>query len=461
MTKKERGILRAYVVPHPPVVLPEVGRGREEEIAATGAAMQRVSKEIAELAPDTIILSSPHAPAYGDAFFISASKRDEGDMGRFGCPQLRQSLENDRALMKRMMEKAEREEIAVYADTRTNQPDHGSFVPLYFVTREYQSFKFLRIGLSGLPAETHYRLGQIVAEAAEELGRRAVYIASGDLSHVLKPDGPYGFKKEGPEFDGMINDILGRADFGALLAVPAGLIKEAAQCGISSFRIMAGAFDGEEVAAERFSYEGTFGVGYAVFRFDPTGKNPARRFLEAPAGQEKGSGATEDPYIALARDTIEAYIRTGRRSALPEDLPDEITQRQAACFVTLHRKGRLRGCIGTLEPYRESLALEIQENAISASTRDSRFDPLRLEELEDLEVSVDVLSPAEKICGMEELDPKRYGVIVSAGYRRGVLLPNLEGVDTAEEQVDIARQKAGIAAGERFALARFEVVRHE
>ncbi|HQC36252.1 MAG TPA: AmmeMemoRadiSam system protein B, partial [Bacillota bacterium] len=266
MTKKEFGILRAYVLPHPPIVLPEIGMGQEAEIAATGTAMKQAAKEIARLAPDTIILSSPHAPAYHDAFFISASKRDEGGMGRFGAPQLSQSLENDLDLINNISEKAERERITVFADTGINRLDHGSLVPLYFITKEYKSFRFVRLGLSGFSPQTHYRLGQLIASAAEELGRRVVYIASGDLSHVLKPDGPYGFKEAGPEFDGMINDILSRAAFDELLAVPATLTEEAAQCGLSSFEIMAGALDGEELEVEHLSYEGTFGVGYAVFR---------------------------------------------------------------------------------------------------------------------------------------------------------------------------------------------------
>ena len=332
---------------------------------------------------------------------------------------------------------------------------------MYFISKEYKDFKFLRLGLSGFSGETHYRLGQIIATAAEELERRAVYIASGDLSHVLKADGPYGFKEVGPKFDAMITDILGIAAFDELLAVPASLTAEAAQCGLSSFRIMAGALDGEELEVEQLSYEGTFGVGYAVFRFNPIRKNPRRRFLDPSAQAEKEESATEDPYIALARQTIEQYVRTGHRPELPKNLPDEITKRQAACFVSLHRDGQLRGCIGTLEPYCDSLALEIQSNAISASTRDPRFNPLRPEELEGLEVSVDVLFPPEKIQSIKELDPKRFGVIVSSGLRRGVLLPNLEGIDTTEKQVEIARRKAGIAAGEPITLERFEVVRHE
>ncbi|NLL63601.1 MAG: AmmeMemoRadiSam system protein A [Ruminococcaceae bacterium] len=462
----ECGILKAYVVPHPPIILPEIGKGEEKEIEATTKAFKQVADEIAELAPSTIILSSPHAPLYRDAFFLSFSELDWGDMGTFGVPFVKEILSNDLTLGKAILKKAGEMNLPIFADTKTNKLDHGSLVPLRFICKKYKDFKFLRFGLSDLPAKTHYRLGQIIAEAAKELKRRVVFIASGDLSHVLKEDGPYGFKKEGPEFDQKLVDILSRAAFDELLTMPKDLTEEAAQCGLSSFQIMAGLFDGKDVETEIFSYEGTFGVGYAVGRFVPTKENSKRRFLELekskPATEDENSVSNvEDPYVSLARYTIEDYVKTGIRPELPKDLPAEMLKNRAATFVSLHREGRLRGCIGTLAPCHESVALEIQYNAISAATEDPRFTSLHLDELDDLQISVDVLSEPEKISGPEELDPKKYGVIVSHGYRRGVLLPNLEGVDTVEEQIDIARQKAGIAKYEEYQLERFEVVRHE
>ena len=135
-------------------------------------------------------------------------------------------------------------------------------------------------------------------------------------------------------------------------------------------------------------------------------------------------------------------------------------RRQAGVFVSIHKDGKLRGCIGTFLPTRDSIAQEIISNAVSAATRDPRFDPIRPEELKWLEINVDVLSTPEKISGPEELDVKKYGVIVSCGSRRGLLLPDLDGVDTVEEQVGIARRKGGIREGEPVTLERFEVVRH-
>ena len=227
---------------------------------------------------------------------------------------------------------------------------------------------------------------------------------------------------------------------------------------------MAGAFDGVSVSAEKLSYEGPFGVGYGVCLFTPGAADDGRRFYDAAiaAGEEKlrAVRASEDEYVRLARLTVETYVRTGRAARLPESLPEALTGRRAGVFVSLHKDGQLRGCIGTIAPTTESVALEILQNGVSACARDPRFPPVTERELSDLEYSVDVLGEAEDISSPEELDVKRYGVIVTNGSRRGLLLPDLEGVDTVAAQIDIARRKAGIGEREKVSLQRFEVVRH-
>ena len=166
----------------------------------------------------------------------------------------------------------------------------------------------------------------------------------------------------------------------------------------------------------------------------------------------------EHPYVELARATIREYTLTGRRKGWPDSRP-AIFNQQAGVFVSIKKGGKLRGCIGTIRPTRENLAAEISHNAISAASQDPRFEPIGPDELPELEISVDVLGPAEVIQGSEELDPFKYGVIVEKGERRGLLLPNLEGVDTVEKQVAIAREKAGISPGEEVKIYRFQVDR--
>ncbi len=165
-------------------------------------------------------------------------------------------------------------------------------------------------------------------------------------------------------------------------------------------------------------------------------------------------------YVRLARETIENYIKQGKIITPPLGLPEEMINQKAGVFVSLKKKGNLRGCIGTFIPTQENIAQEIIKNAISAAVDDPRFSSVNVSELKDLSISVDVLSAPEEVKDISQLDPKKYGVIVSSGYKKGLLLPDLEGVDTVEYQMDIAKRKAGIYPGEKVKLYRFEVKRY-
>ncbi|MDD5497350.1 MAG: AmmeMemoRadiSam system protein A [Atribacterota bacterium] len=164
--------------------------------------------------------------------------------------------------------------------------------------------------------------------------------------------------------------------------------------------------------------------------------------------------------VQLARQSIIYYLKNKKRLSLPDNLPPELTEKRAGVFVSLKKNGKLRGCIGTFLPTQDNIALEIIENAISAAVHDPRFSPVTLDEVEKLTISVDILSAPEEVKDISELDPKKYGIIVSHGYKKGLLLPDLEGVDTVEQQIDIARQKAGIYFNEDFKIERFEVKRY-
>ena len=238
------------------------------------------------------------------------------------------------------------------------------------------------------------------------------------------------------------------------------LCDRAAECGLRSFQMMAGALDGLGVEPDLLNYEGVTGVGYGVAAFTVTGLDESRRFAAQCEKLERirlaQRKAAEDPWVRLARLSLETFVSTGKRlDRLPDGLPSEMMDRTAGAFVSLHAHGQLRGCIGTTGPTTASVAWEIVQNAVSAGARDPRFPPVSADELDQLEYSVDVLGAPEPISSPAQLDVKKYGVIVSCGGRRGLLLPDLDGVDTVEQQIDIARQKGGIGAREKF-----EVVRH-
>ena len=458
-------LLAAYMVPHPPLIVPEVGRGGERQIEETARAYREVARDIARLRPQTLIVSSPHARAYADYFQVAPEKEASGDFGRFGAPQVRIQAACDNELREALCALAEKRGFpAGKLGPREGQLDHGTLVPLFFVNQEYTSYRLLRVGLSGLPLSAHYAFGRLIREAVEATGRRAVLIASGDLSHKLRQSGPYGFAPEGPEYDRRVMDVCSRAAFGELLDFEEDLCERAAECGHRSFVIMAGALDGLSVKARQLSHEGVTGVGYGICMFTPGEADSRRRFLDAwkrrREEQLRLRRESEDSHVRLARETICRFVRSGEILPVPAWVPQQMRSGRAGVFVSLHKDGALRGCIGTFLPTRENIAREIVSNAVSAATRDPRFPPVRPEELERLEISVDVLSAPEAVDRPEELDPKRYGIIVRSGNRRGLLLPDLDGVDTAEEQISIARKKAGIAPWQKVTLERFQVVRH-
>ena len=458
-------ILAAYLVPHPPMIVPAVGRGGERQVERTTRAYEQVAEEIAVLRPETIILSSPHTTLYLDYFHISPGRSASGSFSQFGAPDVRFNETYDTELVDRVQRLARARQFpAGTLGEREKELDHGTMVPLWFIRQKYTDFRLVRVGLAGLPLTDHYALGQLIRQAVEETGRRVVFVASGDLSHKLQEYGPYGFAPEGPEYDRRIMDVCSRGAFGELFRFDEAFCERAAECGHKSIVIMAGALDGQAVEVKALSHEDVTGVGYGICTFRPGAPDPERcfldRYLEQVEKELRDRREHSDPYVRLARASLERFILEHKKLELPQDLPPELTGTRAGAFVSIHKHGRLRGCIGTIAPTADCLAREIVENAVSASTRDPRFPPITPEELKWLEINVDVLGKPEPIESADQLDVKRYGVIVSRGGRRGLLLPDLDGVDTVEQQIDIARQKAGIARGEPVKLERFEVVRH-
>ena len=410
---------------------------------------------------------------YGDYFHISPGKKASGSFAGFGAPEVSFDEDYDAELVSEIerLSKANGFPAGTLGE-RDPGLDHGMMVPLYFIRKYYSRGKIIRIGLSGLPLTDHYILGQIIQKAVDNTGRKAVYIASGDLSHKLQEYGPYGFAKEGPEYDARIMDVCSRGAFDEMFDFDESFCDKAAECGHRSFVIMAGALNGYELDITEYSHEDVTGVGYGICSFYPVkGKDGEicqsddRRFLEKYLDEldrklnEKREKS--DAYVRLAVKTIETFIKTGHVIDIPDEIPAELREKRAGAFVSIHKLGSLRGCIGTILPTTDCVAQEIINNAISASARDPRFNPITQDELQFLEVNVDVLGDPEDISSPEELDVKRYGVIVTKGRKRGLLLPDLDGVDTVDEQLSIAKRKAGIDPGDTdVELQRFEVVRH-
>ena len=275
-------ILEAFAVPHPPIIIAGVGRGEEHGAQLTLDAYHEVGRRIAQLEPELIVISTPHGSLYRDALCVTTSSSGAGvwgDMADFRDPKDRLDLSLDQDFITALTREAQLEGLPVVAQPEPKDKlDHGCMVPLLFIAQYLKSdFKIARIGISFLDYQTHYRMGQCVTRAVEACNRRTVYVASGDLSHRLKPDGPYGFNPAGPQFDQQITQMFAQGDLDALMRFDGDFCDEAAECGLNSFIMMAGALDGLTVEPHLLSYQGPWGVGYGVARFMPinTAANPA------------------------------------------------------------------------------------------------------------------------------------------------------------------------------------------
>jgi AmmeMemoRadiSam system protein A len=459
-------IKEAFIVPHPPLIIPQIGGGQEIKIKKTIDAYEKIAQRIAEIKPDIIVLTTPHSIMYSDYIHISPGRGAKGSFKEFGHDQVMMEVKYDTDFVQQLSLLSEENNIPAGTMGEKNKNlDHGTMVPLYFVNKYFNDYKLVRISISGLTYIDHYRFGKLIGKVSEESGKNVVFIASGDLSHMLKDEGPYGYSEEGPVFDREVMQAMKNGDFLKFMKLDEEFCEAAAECGLRSFITMAGSLDGKELKSELLSYEGPFGVGYAVAAYQVKGNDHNRHFDEVYNNEElvkiENLKKVEDSYVNLARKTLESYVSVHKKIKKGDDLDSELLKNKAGVFVSLKLDGQLRGCIGTIAPTTSCIADEIIQNAISAGTEDPRFYPVSEEELPRIIYSVDVLGEPEAIKSMEELDPKRYGVIVTKGNKRGLLLPNLEGVNTPLEQVNIALKKAGISEDESYSMERFEVVRHK
>jgi len=461
-------ITYAALSPHPPLIIPEIGGSRIREVQSTVDGLQSLARELAASEPETIIFLTPHGNVFADALSSLGQPVLRGDLTNFGAKQKWQ-LSNDLELLKEIAAQSADDNLPfVILDQDIAQRyrlnpdlDHGILVPLYYLQAAgLTDVRIIAISIAFLPNIQLYQFGHILQKAAEKTGRRIAILASGDMSHRLKDDGPYQYHPDGPVFDQTIRDLLGAGDVEGIINLPDTLCSNAGECGYRSIIIMLGALDGIDFQPQVFSYEGPFGVGYLTAGFKP-GSARASLLLQLQDGQRRKQDKLrrqESPPVKWARMIIESYITNQPQPKLPEEM-EYLCHEMAGTFVSLKKHGQLRGCIGTINPAYGNLAEEIAGNAISAATRDPRFLPVEEHELDDLVYSVDILGKPEPAT-RDQLDPKRYGVIVTKGSRRGLLLPDLEGVDTVEEQLRIACQKAGIRPDEDYSIERFEVIRY-
>lgn len=441
----------AGLSPHPPIIIPKIGRDELQKVKSTVVAMRKWASFITDQGPQVLVFISPHGVYRRGQMGYLQTPDPYGGFAAFGVPEISFQVKNDLDIARKIAAEAGREEVDVIGvdlgNWYANDPDsldHGITVPLYYLEEAGADAALVAFGISMLPPQKLFKFGQALGRVAEMSSQRIGIIASGDLSHRLIPGAPAGYNPRGKEFDRIIKESLEKMDVNRLLNISDDLVEDAGECGLRPIIMLMGALESHQVEPEIYSYEGPFGVGYLVAGFR--------------IGKKSVTGESEI-HVQLARRSLEHYLLTGKMMPVPDPLPEGL-KKSAGAFVSLKKNGQLRGCIGTVEPLQENIASEIINNAVAAGVKDSRFWPVQLYELPEIDISVDILASAEPVASKDDLDPKRYGVIVKSGRRTGLLLPDLDGVNTVDQQLSIACQKAGISPGEQLEILRFEVIRY-
>jgi MEMO1 family protein len=385
--------------------------------AVVGAVLSQVQFK------DTFIILGPNHTGNGKPFSIMTEGQWVTPLGE---------VQIDTELAKKLVS------VSKYlkADRLAHQFEHSIEVQIPFLQYFKPDVKIVPIILSVGDGEIYKQIGHDIVKALRELKREAVIFASSDMSHY-EPQG-VAKKKDQQAIDAMINldsdELLKRVEE-----------QHISMCGYAPAIVMM-------TAAKELG-----GTGVRLVKYQTSGDTSGD--FNAVVGYAGLIVKRLSPPVKLAKEALETYIKTGK-VVKPEEFTPEMKD-QAGVFVCIKKFGELRGCIGTFEPSYDNIAEEIVMNSISTAVRDPRFEPVRASELKDLDYTVDILTHPELVAGKEELDPKKYGVIVECGYRRGLLLPDLEGVDSVDHQIDICRQKGDIEPDEPVKLYRFEVKRYK
>lgn len=444
-------IVYAGFAPHPPLIVDEVGGRAIEQVKDTVKNMEGMAEELVKADADTLIIISPHSPVLRDVVGINMEAKLKGSLAQFGAPQVKFEKENNLELAQLIAEEGSAkgvQAVSLSEYSSREDLDHGITVPLYYFDKKGFDGKLIVISISLLSLKEHYAFGTALQSAVNKSNNNAAVVASGDLSHKLIPGAPAGYDEKGKEFDLKIKSSLKNNSFLDILEMPEELSERAGECGLRPLVMLLGALEGLAPSSRVLSYEGPFGVGYLVASFN----------IKNKTNSNPHSDSSHSLPVQIAQQSLKNFLREGKIMPVPEYLEGELLEK-AGAFVTIKKEGKLRGCIGTVEPTRSNLAEEIIHNAVNAGVNDPRFQPVKLEEIPELDFSVDVLLPSEKVEDLSQLDPKEFGIIVKKGPRKGLLLPDLEGIKTVQDQLTAAFKKADIDPTEDYSIQRFRVKR--
>lgn len=477
-------IVAGYLCPHAPVFIENVGGDQSKRVEGTIEAYRQVAIAIKQLQPDLIVIISPHGPIFTDAIAVYNMPNYVGNMKSFGEFTLNYQYSKDQDFIEALV-KASNAVNGYYYPLSEDQfnkfqhtplLDHGVTVPLHFILGETSQIKIVAMSYGSLSYVELLKNGEILKDVAKASMKKVVIIASGDMSHALSNKGPYKFHESGPWFDQIMCENITKQKPYAIFSESEDKLSNAAECGLRSYAIMMGAFNKTNLTSNLIHYEGPFGVGYLLASFTATdiSLEDSIAQIEDEANKKNAQRrANAHLFVQIATETIQTFVNERRVPKITYqdstiqindkkfdgESNREILNARHGVFVSIKKQGTLRGCIGTIMPTQKNTLDEIVKNAISACSKDYRFDPISSDELDALLISVDVLSELSRVEDVNALTPATQGVVVTCKDKMGVLLPNLEGINTVAEQLKIASNKGGFTVDDIEEIQSFTVER--
>lgn len=464
-------LLKSFVVPHAPVLIPEIGREENSFCARTVDALRQMALEIATLKPKRIVIVGPHGVVFSDAFSVYYKKKIRTDFDNFTFKNIDRDYKLDLSFIDKLSFLTGKRDITIAKIDESMadlfnvglELDRGAGVPLHFISEIYDVFELVPLTYGLLPVSELYEFGTVLKKCIESSDKSTVFLASGDLSHCLSGPGSGAYSPNGKKFDEMVMETLRTNKPYEFLTYSSKKKDMAQSCIYQSLCVLYGMFESSYYQSKLYSYEAPFGVGYMVASLDEVpGITPPllSSLLEFEENKFVRVRDSEDDYIRLARDTIEYYV-LNKRIPFWDRTKYDIKAQKAGCFVTIKTSSGLRGCIGTVRAKKQDIFQEIVSNAVLSCSEDDRFEEVEDYELDDLYITVDILSELEPVLSVDELDPDKFGIVVSSGEKMGVLLPALEGIHSVSRQIELALERAKIKPGESYSIHRFTVERHE
>jgi AmmeMemoRadiSam system protein A/AmmeMemoRadiSam system protein B len=402
--------------------------------------------------PETVVLISPHSPRQPRAFGFWTADPLQGSFAQFGTPQAAVSLPLDQPLIRAITAEAHARDLETWP-IHDYPLDHGALVPLWFLAEAGWTGPTVVVGLNYPGDGGLIAFGEAIAAAAQKISRRIAVVASGDMSHRLTADAPCGFHPQAHQFDEAFIRLVRNGDYREIEKITPELRELAAEDAVDSTLIAASAVNWQTSGHQVLNYEGPFGVGYGVAILFAEKSGSSKTETAKTVGEIKDGAVLP----SMARRSVETAL-SGSYEMAPAPVGEYLGAAHGV-FVTIREHGgHLRGCVGTIGPVCPNLVAETWRNARLAALQDNRFPPVPAREMDGLRFEVSVLHEPEKIFSEAELDPRHYGVIVSASDgRRGLLLPGIKEIKTVNEQLAIARQKGCIDVDEPVTMQRFQV----